>query len=53
MDQLETFIDCKYNEQDYQRFDQAAKHNQELLSKFEQRWPEKFNAILNEIKKLC
>jgi len=52
IDQLETFIHRKYNEQDYQRFDQAAKHNQELLSKFEQRWPEKFNAVLNEIKKL-
>jgi hypothetical protein len=52
MDQLETFINRKYTEQDYQRFDQAAKHNQELLSKFEQHWPEKFNAILNEIKKL-
>ena len=52
LDQLETFIDCKYTEHDYQRFDQAAKHNQALLSEFEQRWPEKFNAILNEIKKL-
>jgi hypothetical protein len=52
LDQLETFIDRKYTEQDYQRFDLAAQHNQALLSKFEQHWPEKFNTILNEIKKL-
>jgi hypothetical protein len=50
LDQLETFIDRKYTEQDYQRFELAAKHNQALLSKFEQCWPEKFNTILNEIK---
>jgi len=52
LDQLETFINCNFIEQDYQRFDRAAKHNQALLSRFEQQWPEKFNTILNEIKKL-
>jgi hypothetical protein len=52
LDQLETFIDRRYTEQDYQRFELAAQYNQALLSKFEQHWPEKFNAILNEITKL-
>jgi hypothetical protein len=52
LDQLETFIDRKYTEKDYQRFNKASNHNQNLLLKFEQLWPEKFNAILNEIKKL-
>jgi hypothetical protein len=49
LDQLETFIDRKYTEQDYRRFDQAAKHNRALLSEFDQRWPDKFNFILNQI----
>jgi len=52
LDQLETFIDRKYTEQDYQRFNQAARHNHALLFAFEQRWSEKFNNILQEIKKL-
>jgi hypothetical protein len=49
LDQLETFINCKYTEQDYQRFDQTAKHNQALLFEFKQRWPAKFDSILNQI----
>jgi hypothetical protein len=50
LDQLETFIHRKYTEQDYQRFAQAAAHNQTLLAKFAQQWPTKFNEILNRIK---
>jgi hypothetical protein len=49
LDQLETFINRQYTEQDYQRFDQAAKHNQALLFEFKQRWPAKFDSILNQI----
>jgi len=52
LDQLETFIGRNYSAADYQRFELSAQHNQALLSKFKQCWPEKFNAILNEIKKL-
>jgi hypothetical protein len=53
LDQLETFVDRKYTEQDYQRFEQAAEHNQALLNKFEQAWPDKINTTFDEIKKLC
>jgi hypothetical protein len=52
LDQLETFIDCRYTDQDYQRFNQACKHNQALLTKFKQQWPAKFDNILNKIKEL-
>ena len=52
LDQLETFIDCKYTDQDYVRFKKAAIHNQNLLLKFEQSWPNKFNSILEKIKQL-
>lgn len=52
LDQLETFIDRKYTEQDYQQFSQAALHNQNLLKQFEQQWPEKFETILNKLKEL-
>jgi hypothetical protein len=50
--QLETFIDRKYTEQDYMRFDRAAKHNQQLLKQFSKTWPEKFKNILTQIKQL-
>jgi hypothetical protein len=50
LDQLETVVDRVYNEHDYIRFEQAAKHNQNLLLEFRQVWPEKFNNILNKIK---
>jgi hypothetical protein len=52
MDQLETFVDCKYTDQDYQRFSQACKHNQALLVNFKQQWPAKFDNILNKIQQL-
>jgi hypothetical protein len=52
LDQLETFIDKVYTKQDYARFDQAAKCNQQLLKHFASTWPDKFNAILEKIKQL-
>jgi len=52
LDQLETFIDRVYTKQDYARFDQAAKRNQQLLKHFAVKWPEKFNAVLEKIKQL-
>jgi hypothetical protein len=52
MNQLETFVDKKYTEQDYVRFDQAAKRNQQLLKHFAVTWPNKFLSILDKIKQL-
>jgi len=52
LDQLEIFIDRKYTDKDYARFNQAAIHNQNLLLKFEKTWPAKFDSILNKIKEL-
>ena len=52
LDQLETFIDRKYTDQDYKRFAQAALHNQILLTTFAQKWPTRFDEILNRIKEL-
>ena len=52
LDQLETFINRKYTDRDYARFNEAARHNQNLLLKFEQEWPKKFASLLEEIKKL-
>jgi len=52
LDQLEIFIDRKYTDKDYARFNQAAIHNQTLLAHFEKAWPDKFDSILNKIKEL-
>jgi hypothetical protein len=52
LDQLETFINREYTRRDYERFDQAATHNQQLLEKFSVLWPAKFNTILEEISQL-
>jgi hypothetical protein len=52
LDQLETFIDRCYNNNDYKRFDQAAAHNQALLKKFAVAWPEKFKNLLEKLKQL-
>ena len=52
IDQLATFNDCEYTKQDYVRFNQAAKHNQQLILKFEQAWPAKFEQILKQIQEL-
>ena len=52
LDQLEIFINHSYTQHDYDRFNQAANHNQTRLKQLEQEWPEKFNRILKEIKQL-
>jgi len=52
LNQLETFVDREYTSQDYQRFDQAAIHNQTRLKQLETEWPEKFRSVLEEIKRL-
>jgi hypothetical protein len=52
IDQLETFVDQQYTDKEYKRFGQAAEHNQQLLLKFASQWPEKFNNVLETIKKL-
>lgn len=52
LDQLETFVDRQYSAEDYTRFTQAAAHNQKLLFEYSERWPEKFNSILEKVSKL-
>jgi hypothetical protein len=52
LNQLETFVDRRYCDQDYARFTQAASHNQLLLKSFEQKWPDKLNQILEKITKI-
>jgi hypothetical protein len=52
LNQLETFINRTYTEDDYTRFNRAASHNQNLLLQFEQAWPEKFKSILTQIKNI-
>jgi hypothetical protein len=52
LDQLEIFIDKKYTDKDYSRFDQAAIHNQQLIKKFALAWPKKLDSILEKIKQL-
>jgi hypothetical protein len=47
LDQLETFIDRQYTPKDYQRFKQAAKHNQQLLASLLQGWPEKLKTVMS------
>ena len=51
VDQLEQFVDRQYTHNDYARFEQAASHNQNLLAKFAQAWPAKFQQALDQIKK--
>ena len=52
VDQVETFVHKEYAEQDYQRFSQAALHNQNLLKQFKQEWPARLNDILKSIKQI-
>jgi hypothetical protein len=52
LDQLETFVDRQYSDVDYARFAQAAQHNNQLLQRFAQTWPIKFDAVLTEIQQL-
>jgi len=49
LDQLETFAERVYIRRDYERFEQAATHNQQLLAQFAMDWPQKFDAVKKEI----
>jgi hypothetical protein len=51
IDQLEQFVDRQYHKHDYARFEQAAEHNKNLLLKFAQAWPAKFDHVLKEIER--
>ena len=50
IDQLETFIHRQYTNTEYERFKQAAKHNQDLLEQYEKSWPLKFSEIKHRIR---
>jgi hypothetical protein len=50
LDQLETFITKQYTPRDYERFLQAAKHNQDLLEQYEKSWPLKLAEIKHSIR---
>ena len=50
LDQLETFINRQYTPKDYDRFNQAAKHNQNLLEQYEKSWPLKLAEIKHRIR---
>ena len=45
LDQLRTFINKKYTRRDYERFEQAATHNQQLLAQFAMDWPIRLECI--------
>jgi hypothetical protein len=49
LDQLETFVNRRYTQRDYDRFHRAAEHNQTLLRKFETRWPKKMLDVFEQI----
>ena len=50
LDQLETFVHRKYSCNDYDRFEQAADHNRNLLLKFSQSWSAKLAQVLDQIE---
>lgn len=50
IDQLETFINKQYTHSDYERFKQAAEHNQNLLEQYEKGWPLKLAEIKQRIR---
>jgi hypothetical protein len=45
LDQLETSITKKYTRRDYERFEQAATHNQQLLAQFAMDWPIRLECV--------
>ncbi len=47
VDQLETFINRQYTPRDYERFKQAATHNQHLLASLLHSWPEKLKTVMS------
>ena len=50
LDQMETFIDRQYTRRDYERFEQAATHNQQLLIQFARDWDIKLECVKLDIK---
>jgi len=50
IDQLETFISKQYTAKDYERFNEAAKHNQNLLEQYEKSWPLRLAEIKHLIR---
>jgi hypothetical protein len=48
-DQARTLVDKTYTDQDLARFDQVAKHNQQLLTKFAETWPKRLDHALGKI----
>lgn len=52
LNQLELFINRQYINKEYQRFQQAARHNQQLLIEFGKKWPAKFERMLEKIKQI-
>ena len=47
VDQLETFINRQYTRRDYERFEQAATHNQQLLVSLLHSWPKKLKTVMS------
>ena len=45
LDQMETFINRNYTRRDYERFEQAATHNQQLLVQFAMDWPIRLECV--------
>jgi hypothetical protein len=45
LDQLRTFINRQYTRRDYERFEQAATHNQQLLAQFAMDWPIRLECV--------
>jgi len=45
LDQLKTFINRQYTRRDYERFEQAATHNQQLLAQFAMDWPIRLECV--------
>lgn len=47
VDQLETFINRQYTRRDYERFEQAATQNQQLLVSLLRSWPKKLKTVMS------
>ncbi|MDC0862992.1 hypothetical protein OAP74_00785 [bacterium] len=50
IDQLETFVTRQYTRRDYERFQQAATTNKQLLDKFAREWPLVLDELMLDIK---
>lgn len=53
LNQLESFISrSHYTQKDFDRFNSAVIHNQQLLKQYENNWNKKFNSVVEKIKNL-